>query len=71
MEFDADKDVGRGNIWTRCFPPKVCGVETFCTELLDPIIALTPLTGSRTEPGGGAERSGKVFWLAAWMMTIC
>lgn len=61
VELDVDKDEGLGNMWTRCLPPKVCGVETFCTELLDPIIALAPLTGSRTEPGGGAERSGKGF----------
>lgn len=51
VELDVDKDEGLGNMWTRCFPPKVCGVDTFCTEL-DPIIALAPLTGSRTEPGG-------------------
>lgn len=61
VELDVDKDEGLGNIWTRCFPPKVCGAETFCTALFDPIIALAPLIGSRTEPGGGAERSGKGF----------
>lgn len=60
-ELEVDKDEGRGNIWTRCFPPKVCGVETFCTALLVPITALAPLTGSRTELGGGAERNGKGF----------
>lgn len=62
VELDVDKDEDLGSMWTRCFPPKVCGVETFCTELLDPIIAVAPLTGSQqnqeVELKGVAKDSG-------------
>lgn len=61
VELEDGKEDGLGNIWTRCFPPKVCGREAFCMELLELATRVGPFTGTLTEAEGGAERRGRGF----------
>lgn len=52
VELEDGKEDGLGNIWTRCFPPKVCGSDTFWMELLEFAIAVGPFMGTLTEAEG-------------------